>query len=262
MVLLGLVLFSVKLFASQDNQDGTIIECTGRYALCITSDCPKAPSNSSIAVCNCPVYVGKNWGTNSCAERLAATEGEVYSEYSPRYLLSADGTTPAAKKILDPSSFCNTPSNTSSQYANCLNVLCTLTDGKNAACPCPVITRTANDPGYFIETDDCEKASVICNEFSSSSSEIAINSAPVAFSTIIVNTSLASYGETGSASMFCGSKKNDINDTVSSTVKANKKASIKNTLDTFVDDNQNDDPNEIGQAQSLDIHVMKDGLKK
>ncbi len=264
-MLLGLVVCSFNLFALQSDQepnaqDGAIIECTGKYALCITTDCPTSTDDRSTATCNCPVYVGKNWGTNSCAERLAATQGQVYSEYSPIYLLASSGTTPMAKKAFNPSSFCSTSNNVKSKYVNCLNVLCTLEGQENAVCPCPIVTTQANDPGYFIEADNCAKASTICNQLSSIDSPVAINSAPVAFSTRIVNTSLNSYGDTVDESMFCDPIKDKEQEDVSSIIKSDKKTEIKDTLETFAKDNQEDDPNHITAERALNIKIDSDEI--
>lgn len=181
---------------------GTLIECTSQFSLCAYTDCPKT-GDGSTAACTCPVYFGKNWGETTCDQRAAASEkNAVYSEYSPRNLLTASKSS-ATRKAFDPALLCDAGSITTYQYVDCFDVQCHLSSDKTSSiCSCPV-TKNTGKTGFLMEANNCEEGAKLCEKIASSSSEIAANSAPTAFATKVVNSTLKAYGENLNSSMVC-----------------------------------------------------------
>ncbi len=200
-----LVVMSQVLYA-KNNTDATVqsmTQCTGQYALCDASDCIKS-SDGKQAMCHCSVYTGENWGVTTCQQRQSAPAGQVYSTYSPRNLLGSSGTGAGAKKLFKPYVYCPKSSTTGQQYADCFNVLCKLNGKKRADCPCPVITNhSLRDAGFFVESRNCTTTEKLCENFTSSSSSIVVNSGALGVNSAFVEKTLNFYGKTMAKSMFC-----------------------------------------------------------
>lgn len=230
------MLLSNVLVYAQASGDSALIQCTTKYALCIASDCPKNEDGTT-ASCKCPIYEGENWGETTCAERVRTSKTQIYSEYSPRYLLTSKGSSAASKMLFEPDKLCDINSEGSApatySYADCFDVLCTVAPGgKEALCNCPVTTSTVSGSGeqggVMLEANNCAEANAICNNFASSSSPIAVNSAPAAFGGHVINTALRAYGEHPSPSMTCA--KDDLKKDILESKKALKGDSGKEIL--------------------------------
>lgn len=239
----GLIFFVTNVFAQQSVANSTnpsLILCKTKYALCSATDCIK---NGDQASCNCPVYVGENWGAIPCEKRVSLPPNEVYSEYSPLFLLASPDTGVAAKKAFNPVSFCPSPPAETKQYADCLDALCTLNGNKNATCTCPVVTSKAHASGFFIQSNNCDEAKKLCQD-SSSSSDVAANSAPAIFSLMVVESTLQYYGKHLDASMFCLPKHGDGGVGVDKLIKKQKDDQlIENRSPEGIRQNQNSLPN-------------------
>lgn len=210
LALISVVLLSLitNSFAKQATSDQALIQCTGKYALCDASGCKKN-GDGTTAMCNCPVYDGANWGLATCKQRAAMTAtNEVYSEYSPRNLLGSSGNGVAAKKLFKPYDLCSGSSSTGQQYADCFDVLCQLnSDQKSADCPCRVVTsKVESNIGFLVESNNCQEAEQLCQQYTSSSSSGVVNSSPMAINIKIVEKTLNYYGKSLDKSMFCTPK--------------------------------------------------------
>lgn len=203
---------TLHAYATSSNSEESLIQCTGKYALCDASDCLKSNSSSKSAECNCPVFTGENWGYTTCAERQGTlSNNQVYSTYSPRNLLGSSGTGVAAKKLFKPYKYCpeNTASSTGQEYADCFNVLCTVSSGgKRANCPCNIITNKVDifNVGFLVESNNCTDAKKLCEKYTGSNSKIVLNSGNVGINLKLTEKTLMFYGKNLDESIFCTPK--------------------------------------------------------